>query len=986
MLRTRRLFVSQQQRGRVKNGGLSSMVETPRRQNSSILPRAAESVSSSAAADFLCVHDGRDLFRNGASFPSLSFGPSSPRHHFFSSGGSATASGRLGFQPNNHHHKYHLSTSSSPSSSFLASAVPYVPYEWFRHITSRSKSSSASSYYHRGAIGQVQPTEESSVYSRRGRAPHRQQSGQGVGQGVFVSRYNQSLNLTPETILEYCARYGAGSLSLKAKTNTTHVILRECPFCTKPTQDKLSNLYKLHIKLGDGAYFCHRCGNGGSWYDFKAKLSSGCGLHGQSAGQGNRGVTMMDMSSSLGPSSAAAGAAPVSDHDSSHSSKPRPPVRLSGYYASKLLEADNEVLEYLQTERGLSRSTLRHYGVGRATYQFPTSKGNYDPAECVTFPWIEKVGTGEVGAAASGIEESSDCEAEAEGSASGTTGDGKFVTTRIKVRAVAQKGWQRLDPPGGGWGLFGLHTVPDDATSVVLTEGEYDAMAVYQATGRPAVSLPNGCRSLPLDVLPLLEKFERIYLWMDQDQPGQEGAEKFAKKLGVSRCYIVQTPHGIKDANEALLKNLEAEKDEACNQDDVNASNQVVDFNKILDNASVISHDRILTFEDLRQEVLSELIEPDKYMGAPILSLPGFTKLIKGYRKGELTVLTGPTGSGKTTFLGQISIDLAEQGQNVLWGSFEIKNTRLLQKLLKQFSKDSLPEPCEEQGNKSKKNIEAYEALADRFQNLPLYFMSFHGGSNIDEVLDAMEYAVYVNDVQHIFLDNMQFMITRSSSSKGSYNPNFDKFDTQDVAIEKFRKFATEHNIHITLVVHPRKEDESQQLNISSFYGSAKATQEADTVLILQSCDNGRRRYIDVKKNRFDGTLGMSPLYFQPKTGRYSETETPIMDPRPSPSPASTPKQQPGGPVLPSPPTRSGGGTSLQSTLPQRQHAASTVGATDAQAYVAANKSVAAPSRSKPSRSNNYQEKAKKKIEEECDDLENHWREILAPQCNLDCR
>ena len=73
----------------------------------------------------------------------------------------------------------------------------------------------------------------------------------------------------------------------------------------------------------------------------------------------------------------------------------------------------------------------------------------------------------------------------------------------------------------------------------------------------------------------------------------------------------------------------------------------------------------------------------------------------------------------------------------------------------------------------------------------------------------------------------------------------------------------------MTLVVHPRKEDEGAKLGISSFYGSAKATQEADTVLILQS--DGKRKFVDVKKNRFDGTLGHVPLYFERKSGRYTE-------------------------------------------------------------------------------------------------------------------
>jgi len=139
-----------------------------------------------------------------------------------------------------------------------------------------------------------------------------------------------------------------------------------------------------------------------------------------------------------------------------------------------------------------------------------------------------------------------------------------------------------------------------------------------------------------------------------------------------------------------------------------------------------------------------------------------------------------------------------------------------------------------------------------------------------------MEYAAYVHDVEHIILDNMQFMISRQAGRNKS--SAFDKFEMQDIAVEKFRKFATEYNVHITLVVHPRKEDEGAKLGISSIYGSAKATQEADTVLILQS--DGKRKFLDVKKNRFDGALGHVPLYFQRKSGRYQETQEANVAPR----------------------------------------------------------------------------------------------------------
>lgn len=137
----------------------------------------------------------------------------------------------------------------------------------------------------------------------------------------------------------------------------------------------------------------------------------------------------------------------------------------------------------------------------------------------------------------------------------------------------------------------------------------------------------------------------------------------------------------------------------------------------------------------------------------------------------------------------------------------------------------------------------------------------------------------------------MQFMISRNSSK---YNSSFDKYDIQDIAIEKFRKFATEKNVHVTLVVHPRKEDEGIQLGMSSVYGSAKATQEADNVLILQKDPmHADRKFVDVKKNRYDGTLGTCPLFFQRDSNRYSDVPDHSLPPnrnyRPT-TPASAPR------------------------------------------------------------------------------------------------
>ncbi len=489
---------------------------------------------------------------------------------------------------------------------------------------------------------------------------------------AFVSKYNNSIKVSADAILEYCAKHNGNACIEGARTTNTHVVLRECPFCTKPTRNDPTNLYKLHIQIGGGAFFCHRCGTGGSWYDLKAHFGGfnvERGMGGPTHNVNMRGGnTNQFQSSGAGKSNDGwnysnnkqkqqQGNSSNTASGGSEACLPMPPTRLSGLYSSRLLDpmtnntpnngengsktSENDPLEYLTKVRGLDTKTLRKYGVGKAAYRFPSDKqgGGYKEAECITFPWIMResdVKTQEEmrGATFELNNDSKDAEKTNARDSNTTSGDaptGAFVTRRIKARALERKSWQRLDPPGGGWGLFGLHTVPDDCKTLILTEGEYDAMAVHQATGLPAVSLPNGCRSLPLQVLPLLERFEKIILWMDSDEPGREGAEKFAKKLGVNRTYIVQCAEA-KDANDALLRGD-------------------IDMKACIDQAALLPHDRILTFGDLRKDVLKELLEPDLYSGTAIPSLPKFNQLIKGFRRGEMTVLTGPTGCGKVSSL-----------------------------------------------------------------------------------------------------------------------------------------------------------------------------------------------------------------------------------------------------------------------------------------------------------------------------------------------
>lgn len=229
-------------------------------------------------------------------------------------------------------------------------------------------------------------------------------------------------------------------------------------------------------------------------------------------------------------------------------------------------------------------------------------------------------------------------------------------------RSLESKGLQRILPKGGAWGLFGWHTVHPKDKEIIITEGEFDCMAVKQAlmelpqsdplSNVPVVSFPNGCNSLPNSLLPLLSRFDKIYLWLDNDKSGLEATEKFVLKLGPERCLIVNpgscksidpmnTP---KDANDALRQSPQI----------------LID---ILRAAKDCSNKNIESFSNFRNLFLSEIenqnISP--YVGTTTNSLMLLTEACKGFRKGELIVVSGPTGSGKTTFLSQITLDFVNE-------------------------------------------------------------------------------------------------------------------------------------------------------------------------------------------------------------------------------------------------------------------------------------------------------------------------------------
>ncbi|TGZ54504.1 mitochondrial DNA helicase [Temnothorax longispinosus] len=387
----------------------------------------------------------------------------------------------------------------------------------------------------------------------------------------------------------------------------------------------------------------------------------------------------------------------------------------------------------------------------------------------------------------------------------------------------------------GGFIIYKQKGTRSDGTAVVVPT-IHDLLAIAsQKAANVIVCLPYNLQHLPQQLLPNFENFKKLIMWFGNDEPSWYTARQFAKKLNEKRCYFVRP---IDTQPRPKL-----------------AADRGYDLKSILTNAQPIWHKSITTFDDLRQDVLCDLQNIDRVQGVKWKRYPALNRILKGHRRGEFTILTGPTGSGKTTFMSEYSLDLAMQGVNTLWGSFEIRNARLVRTMLQQMAEVSLED-----------NLDKFNTYADAFNKLPIYFMTFHGQQNIKVVMDAVEHATYVHDIAHVIIDNMQFMMGMSEELT-------DRFWKQDKIIAEFRNFSTKYNCHVTLVIHPRKERD-EELTTLSIFGSAKASQEADNVLIIQDkrlISIKGKKYLQVAKNRYSGDLGIMVLEFDKTKLSYAQ-------------------------------------------------------------------------------------------------------------------
>lgn len=198
---------------------------------------------------------------------------------------------------------------------------------------------------------------------------------------------------------------------------------------------------------------------------------------------------------------------------------------------------------------------------------------------------------------------------------------------------TASKDFPWIKPKGFKPPLYGQWLWRGDRRSLIITEGELDALSVSQAQNHkyPVVSVPNGAAGAVADIKRHYEwvcEFEKIVLMLDMDEKGQAAAEAIAEILPPGKAFIADLGN-YKDANEALV------------------AGEPSAIISAFWNAKPYQPDGIYTLSDIRDEVL----KPVEF-GAPWF-LPTLTQLTFGRRPGETYYFGAGTGVGKTDFFTQ---------------------------------------------------------------------------------------------------------------------------------------------------------------------------------------------------------------------------------------------------------------------------------------------------------------------------------------------
>ena len=413
----------------------------------------------------------------------------------------------------------------------------------------------------------------------------------------------------------------------------------------------------------------------------------------------------------------------------------------------------------------------------------------------------------------------------------------KYPNGSVKFRDLSEKRFYSKGDQSEA-GLFGQDKFSAGSHRyVTITEGELDALSLYQVLGGPTVSVRSSSSAVRdcSAARSWLNSHERIYLAFDADGPGQDAAAAVARLFDFNKVYLVKFTKW-KDANE-YLENGEGEE-----------------LRKIWWNSRRFIPEGIISSFSEFEKILKD---PTK-VGVPY-PFPTLTGMTYGIRRGESVLVTAQEGVGKTEFMHSLEYHLLkETNDNVGAIYLEEGKQRHLQAIAGQY----LKAPCHipDGGIDSDEAYRALVATVGRDDRLHLY--SHFGSDDPEILLDRIRFLVTACSCFYILLDHLTMCVSGSGVE--------DERRTLDYLATHLETMVKDLQFALILVSHVNDNGQTRGSRYISKIADIRIDLSRDYLNVDPLIRN--TTIFTVSKNRFCGKTGYAgKAVFDPVSYTLSE-------------------------------------------------------------------------------------------------------------------
>jgi twinkle protein len=414
------------------------------------------------------------------------------------------------------------------------------------------------------------------------------------------------------------------------------------------------------------------------------------------------------------------------------------------------------------------------------------------------------------------------------------------------------------------WGLDTLSQLaPSELRTLIITEGEFDRLAVMSAGYSSVLSVPDGAPNsvgeekeiVPKEdapkfawmwagevLRPELARPERIILAVDSDSQGRALREELIVRLSPEKCWLVVYPEGCKDANDVLVHH---------------GPERLV---AIIEAARPVIENRLVSLSDLPIPAPRDVF------------LSGWATLDPHLRvvPPELVVVTGSPGSGKSQFTVNLCLNISKK--------YGVRGAII-----------QLEDDIERTRNDLEAYAQSFFAYADRETGEvtdPAEWLNEHIRLVLPSVekedtrdLAWVEHMIWEAAARH---SCRWVVIDPWNEVEHAWAKNGSETDYQNTALRDLKRLARRYNIALFIVAHPDKSggrtEGIDEMTLYSISGGAAFKNKADHGIIVarETGENGFTPYtfikIDKSKNHvLMGTPGKVKMELDMRSRTYRE-------------------------------------------------------------------------------------------------------------------